>query len=230
MLFEDYYPLASIPRGYMQEPLIMSARNRSTPPHNSWSAAENTFVVRDLSRLAPRESHHRSVGTIQDQRVELTLQPIAENCGGAQYELWLGLHIVGAAVVQPRRFRVQPFNLGRDDLEIDERMAFRLIEAALTGQGAIKPCVEDLIEVLGKNSSGTLSLFAVDPSRYTQRDTPYFQSLFATVFHGADWTLGNYMDMELQLEMLLPFEGPLGMGMLQSPFHMPLLMLLGETW
>lgn len=208
----------------------MSAHNRSTQLHNSWPAAENTFVVRDLSRLMPRESHHRLIGTIVDQRVELTLQPITKYCGGARYELWLGLHIAGAAVIQPRRIRVQPFNLGRDDLEIDERMAFRLIEAALTGQGAIKPCVEDLIKILGKNNSGTLSLLAVDPSRYTQRDTPYFQSLFATVFHGADWTLSNYMDMELQLEMLLPFEGPLGMGMLQSPFHMPLLMLLGETW
>jgi hypothetical protein len=214
----------------MHEPLIMSARNRSTPLHNSWPAAENTFVVRDLSKLAPRESHHRLVGTIVDQRVELTLQPIAEYRGGARYELWLGLHIAGAAVFRPRRFRVQPLNLGRDDLEIDERMAFRLIEAALTGQGAIKPCVEDLIEILEKNRSDTLSLFAVNPSRFTQRDTPYFQSLFATVFHGADWTLGNYMDMELELEMLLPFEGPLGIGMLESPFHTPLLMLLGETW
>lgn len=208
----------------------MSAHNRQTTLHGRWPAAENTFVVRDLSRLTPRESHHRLVGTIVDHRVELTLQPIADYRCGARYELWLGLHIGGPAVSRPHRFRVRPYILGRDDQEVDERKAFRLIEAALTGQGAIKPCLEDLIEVLEKTRSDTLSLFVADPSRFKQRDTPYFQSLFATVFHGADWTLGNYMDMALELEMLLPFEGPLGIGMVESPLHTPLLMLLGETW
>lgn len=34
-----------------REPLIMSVRNRSTPPQNSWHAAEITIVVRDLSAV-----------------------------------------------------------------------------------------------------------------------------------------------------------------------------------
>lgn len=208
----------------------MSVRNRSTPPHNSWPAAEITFVVRDLSRLMPRESHHRLVGTIVDQRIELTLQPVTEHGGGARYELWLGLHSSGAAIFRPRRFRIRSYNLGRNDPQVEARTAFRLIEAALTGDGPIRPCMEDLIEVLEKNRSDTLSLFVAHPSRFAQRDTPYFQSLFATVFHDPEWTLGDYMDIALELEMLLPFEGPLGIGMVESPFQEQLLMLLGETW
>ncbi|TYP61487.1 hypothetical protein [Stutzerimonas stutzeri] len=209
----------------------MSAHHRQTTLNKRWPTAENTFVVRDLSLFTPLESHHRLVGTIVDHIVELTLRPIAEYRGGARYELWLSLDVGAVAISQQRRFRVRPYNLRRDDQEVDERQAFRLIEAALTGQGAIRPRVEDLIEIMLKNRSDTLSLFVADPSRFTQRDTPYFQSMFATVFHGADWTLGDYMDIALRLELLLPFEGSLGIGMVgKNPFHTPLIMLLGETW
>ncbi|WAD25394.1 hypothetical protein OS670_13300 [Pseudomonadaceae bacterium T75] len=165
-----------------------------------------------------------------DQKIELTLEPVTEHGGGARYELWLGLHSSGAARFRPRRFRIRSYNLGRYDPQVEARTAFRLIEAALTRDGAIRPCMEDLIEVLENNRSDTLSLFVTHPSRFAQRDAPYFQSLFATVFHDSEWTLGNYMDIALELEILLPFEGPLGIGMVESPFQAPLLMLLGETW